>query len=260
MSEKTENRRGRILSLLRATRKEWQVEELASALDTRPLTIRRDLNDLAGSGAIIRTYGGCLVAERSASEYEYHQRVAHNFELKQAIGLAALDEIADGSTILINDGSTTFHLASNLSKFKRLVVYTNSLAMIAELGRMENVELYVLGGKYGRVSHTLDGSLTERSLEPLCFDAAFIGSDAISHEGKCLSHGADEARTTQIMLRQSRRKILLADHTKTEAKGSVAFASLADFDLWITSPGLSPKLLSSLSAMTKIRTARLVDS
>ena len=38
-----------------------------------------------------------------------------------------------GATLLINDGSTTFHLVTYLKNMGPLTIYTNSLAMIAEL-------------------------------------------------------------------------------------------------------------------------------
>ena len=130
-----------MLSILRAMQKELHVEELAEMLDVSPLTIRRDLQQLTEQKTIIRTHGGCLAAGRAALETEYHHKVAQHFELKQAIGKAAAKQVQPGNILLINDGSTTFHLAANLEGKSPLTVYTNSLAMISELSRFKDITI-----------------------------------------------------------------------------------------------------------------------
>ncbi len=43
-------------------------------------------------------------------------------------------------------GSTTFHLAAHLKEKSPLTIYTNSLAMIAELSQPPDITIYILGG------------------------------------------------------------------------------------------------------------------
>ena len=82
-------RKSEIVSLLRALQTELRVDDLARMLEVSPLTVRRDLEQLAAEGLIIRTHGGCIAAGRAALESQYHSKVAHNFGLKQAVGRAA---------------------------------------------------------------------------------------------------------------------------------------------------------------------------
>ena len=86
---KTKNRQNKILALLRAMQEEVHVDKLSEILEVSPLTIRRDLKELADEKAIIRTHGGCMLAGRSALESEYHKKVAKHFDLKQKIGAKA---------------------------------------------------------------------------------------------------------------------------------------------------------------------------
>ena len=249
---KPEARQQNILSRLRALQREWRVDELAQALRVSPLTIRRDLDSLTRQGAVVRTLGGCLAAgpiQNSA----YQRRVATQFEEKQAIGQEAAGEVRPGDVLIINDGSTTFHLASCLGSRGPLTIYTNSIAMIGELSRFRDIRLYVLGGEYHADMFYLGGSLTGRVLETIEADIVFLGTDAIDSRGRCLVHDQDVARTTQMMMRRGKRKILLADGAKLEAAGSVAYATLRDFDLWITSGSSSRAAMRRLRKMTQIR-------
>lgn len=245
-------RQQQILARLTAIQKEWKVAELAAAMKVSPITIRRDLESLSRPGAVIRTLGGCLIDNRRR-QAAYHERVAHNFELKQAIGQAAAKEIRKNGVILINDGSTTFHLAGCLDKCGPATVYTNSIVMITEISRFPNVRLNILGGEYHPDLFYLGGSLLGRVLETIKADIAFIGTDAVSPDGGCYCQDEDTARIARMMMRQAKRCVLLADHTKVGARAPVKFAGLKDFDLWITSKGLKRNMLNKLRKMTKIK-------
>jgi DeoR/GlpR family transcriptional regulator of sugar metabolism len=249
------HRRSEIVSLLRAMQSELHVDELARILKVSELTIRRDLDQLAAESLVIRTHGGCIAAGRTALETGYHAKVAQNFQLKEAIGRVAAEEVKPGDILLLSDGSTTFHLAAKLENRGPLTVYTNSLAMITDLARCKDLSLYILGGKYNGILYSLQGSLTEQVLESLQIDICFIGADAINAEGQCMVTTPEEATLTRAMLRRARRRILMADHTKCGGSGHFAYASLSDFQLWITTPGIDPGLLDAYRGMVEIKEA-----
>ena len=139
-------RQQQILAQLHALQSELSVEELGRKFAVSALTIRRDLDQLEREEAILRTHGGCVL--RTSVESAYHKRVALNFELKEAIGRAAANEVRTGEVILINDGSTPFHLAAHLWEVGKLFVCMNSLAVISALSRFPSVRLFILGGEY----------------------------------------------------------------------------------------------------------------
>jgi DeoR/GlpR family transcriptional regulator of sugar metabolism len=247
------DRQREILSYLQAMQREFPVEELAEKLHVSPLTIRRDLDTLGAGKAIVRTYGGCISAGLSAIEKEYYNKVAKNYALKQAIGEAAAGLVCPGDVILINDGSTTYHLAFHLDGVENLTVFTNSIQMISALARYKNINLYILGGKYHTGLNHLSGSLTEQILEKMSFDSVFLGVDAIDSEGGCFSNTPEDARLAQIMLRTGRKKILLADRTKFNTAGFFRFSVLGDFDLLITNRIENKALFNEVKILTSIQ-------
>lgn len=254
---KPQDRKDAILSYLRAVQRECNVEELAGKMHVSQLTIRRDLNNLAEKKMIVRTYGGCIFGGMSAVETEYHKKVNINYEIKQAIGKAAAKHVSNGDVILINDGSTTYHLATNLGKFESLTVFTNSIAMIPAFGSYGNIVIYLLGGRYNIGFSHVTGSLTEQILEKMSFDTVFLGVDAIDPDGRCLSSTTDDARLSQIMLRAGKKKILLADNTKINAKGFLSYAMLEDFDLFITNKIEDKDILKEFKKMTTIQEVKI---
>jgi DeoR/GlpR family transcriptional regulator of sugar metabolism len=248
---KPEKRQAEIVSLLRAMQRELTVEEIATQFGTSALTVRRDLDALVEAGIILRTYGGCII--RTGLGDAYQKQVARNFRLKQAIGATAADLVKSGEVILIDDGSTTFHLATNLESRAPITVVTNSIAVIPALARCPGIQVEILGGLYSRDTNFLGGSLSERLLEMLYFDAVFVGADAVDNTGKCMVRSADVARLTQVMLKRATRRFLLADHTKAGRTSHVIYGSLGDFDLWVTTTGISSKLLAAYRKLTTVK-------
>jgi DeoR/GlpR family transcriptional regulator of sugar metabolism len=246
-----QQRQQQILAQLHALQSELSVEELASKFAVGPLTIRRDLEQLERDNTILRTHGGCVL--RTSVESDYYKRIALNFEMKQAIGRAAAEEVKANDVILINDGSTPFHLAPHLGRIGKLSVFTNSLSVIPVLSRFPMVRLYILGGEYNPEMHFIGGSIMERTLEGLHFDAVFLGADAIDANGNCLVSDPEVARLTEVMLRRGSRCILLADHTKVGVQAHVVYARLSGFDTWITTPGINLVQLRNFSQQTHVK-------
>jgi DeoR/GlpR family transcriptional regulator of sugar metabolism len=252
---KPKQRQEVILAQLHALQSELAVEDLAKRFAVSSLTIRRDLDQLEADRVILRTHGGCVL--RTSVESAYHNRVALNFELKQAIGRAAAKEVKNGNVILINDGSTAFHLAPHLGHLEKLFVHTNSLAVIPILARFPGVRLYILGGEYDPEMRYISGSITEQALEALQFDMVFLGTDAVDARGNCLVSDPDDARLAEIMVRRGGRRILLADHTKVGAKAHVVYARLSNFDVWYTTPRINPVQLRQFNQQTTVKVVNL---
>ncbi len=236
---------------LRAEPREWSVDEIAEMFGVSALTVRRDLDELAGKNLVLRTHGGCIVANRVADS-PYYRKISENFSLKSQIGRKAAELIRPGQKILINDGSTCFHLASNLGGCGPLTVFTNSIAMISELRRFDGIKIYVLGGEYNPDLFYLLGGITELTLERLSFDIVFLGADAIGYRGECMCCEPEVARTTEMMLRCGRKRILLADHKKINAGGYVRYGTLEDFDMWITTDGLPNKMADKYESLINL--------
>ena len=160
-----------------------------------------------------------------------------------------------GDVILINDGSTPFHLAPHLDRVGKLLVYTDSLAVISVLSRFPCVRLFILGGEYNPEMQLIGGSMMEETLEGLQFDRIFLGTDAIDAKGNCLVSDPDIARLTEIMLRRGSRRILLADHTKVGASAHAIYGCLSDFDICYTTSHISPVQLRQFSQQTTVKVA-----
>ena len=101
---------------------------LSRHFDVDGSTIRRDLAQLERAGLIKRTHGGVLPAEPGAViDVPYRVREQENLLAKQAIARMVVDMVADGETVILDNGSTIYQVALELRRRKRLNVVTNDL-------------------------------------------------------------------------------------------------------------------------------------
>ena len=110
------------------------VGELANIFGVSHETIRRDLKLLADNGHLDVVHGGA--ARRGMMEPSIAQRGEENAEGKLAIAREAARMVADGSSVLIDSGTTTAALTHELVGRPGLTVFTNSLNHAVTLCRV----------------------------------------------------------------------------------------------------------------------------
>src|SRR4051812_5186843 len=89
---------------------EVDIKVLAAELGTSDITIRRDLNQLADDGMLIRTHGGAMRVSLPEMPHNFGNKAAVNQVAKDHICRKAAQEINDGDIIFMDCGSTVFRL------------------------------------------------------------------------------------------------------------------------------------------------------
>ena len=82
--------------------------DLSIQLNVSEDTIRRDLNELAENGKVIKVYGGAL---SKSFQFPFQEGNVYAKEAKKEIASKALSLIQSGMTILIGGGTTMIELA-----------------------------------------------------------------------------------------------------------------------------------------------------
>jgi DeoR/GlpR family transcriptional regulator of sugar metabolism len=207
---RTRSRRERILALIRAG--EEDVEVLARLLDVSPSTIRRDLAVMRDEGAVMRTYGGAVLAHVQPEE-ALATRETENRAAKEAIARTAAALIEDGDSVLLDAGSTVGALGRLLTA-RRLTVVTGNLPLVSVLAHVPTIELIVLGGTVRSTSMGVVGPLAEQALRRVTVDKVFLGCDGlVAGRGLCEA-SAQQTALKELMAEQAADVFVLADATK----------------------------------------------
>ena len=201
-------------------------EALARHLDVSLVTVRRDLNQLAAHGRLVRTFGGAVPSGGREPESTLAQRQNKNKSRKEAIARVAAAEILPGETIILDAGTTTGALAGQLRGWRDLRVITNSLQVMAVLAGDDGIELIMLGGATRQKSLSTVGPLAELSLRRLTADRVFLGADGIvAGRGLCEA-GMDQIQLKELMMVQATTIYVLADSSKLGRPAQQAWAPL----------------------------------
>ncbi|WP_138444048.1 DeoR/GlpR family DNA-binding transcription regulator [Sinomonas susongensis] len=192
------------------------VDELAGEFDVSLSTIRRDLDRLAGSGRILRTYGGAAPASPKR-EQSLRERELTASEAKEAIGRQAASLVAPGSVNILDAGTTVGALARCLTAREDVTVVTNGMTTARALEHADGVEVVLLGGRLRHISSGTVGPLAEAALAALTADAAFLGADGVSARRGLSEETDQQASLKRAMVQAAEQLYVLADATKLEA-------------------------------------------
>ncbi|MDB5154362.1 MAG: DeoR/GlpR transcriptional regulator, partial [Mucilaginibacter sp.] len=144
------------------TEGEVDIKQTAAELYISEITIRRDLNHLAGDGLLYRTHGGAMKVDPLQVPHDFINKAAKNVEAKDRICRAAANQINHGDIVFMDCGSTVFRLCQFI-KNKKIKVITNSIPVVYEL-QNSLVSLNIIGGEFDAERQAVHGKIAEEHI------------------------------------------------------------------------------------------------
>jgi DeoR/GlpR family transcriptional regulator of sugar metabolism len=215
---------------------EVSVEALSQKFDTSEVTIRKDLASLETNGLLLRRYGGAIAIPKEVVNDENIDKVS---DRKIKLAKLAAQLINDHNRIVIDSGSTTGALISELNYKQGLVVMTNSLHVANALNALENEPtLLMTGGTWDIRSESFQGQVAESVLRSYDFDQLFIGADGVD-----LLRGTTTFNEliglSQVMADVSREVIVMIESEKIGRKIPNLELAWQSVDVLVTDENLS---------------------
>ena len=210
-------------------------------------TARKDLIALAEQGIAQKTHGGAVIVDSYFAETDVflNRRMKRNTAQKRAIAHFAAGLIPNGSTIILDSGSTTYWIARELCVRKNSTVITNSLTTAMTLAQ-NGVNVLTLGGEVHPSNLAAVGQWADLCLRSIRVDIAFIGASALSvTRGPCVEN-FPEAHAKWKMMESAARRYLVADSSKFQSSALIEYASWDQFDAIITDHALPEEIRVAL--------------
>ena len=218
---------------------EVTVEHLAERFETSTATIRRELSNLEGAGLLRRTHGGAIQVEpmlyepfgRLSSFAAQGQRHAAE---KRRIGLAAAEMINDGEMVALSAGTTTTQVGRSIHHRTRVTIVTNAVNIAMELSHRVDLKIIMTGGSLEKNCFALTGPSGIAAVNGMFYDQAFISVDGIHPEHGLTSDSLELGALNRTIIQQSRKIVVVADHSKFGKVGKTLIAPVEKADLIIT--------------------------
>ena len=215
-----------------------RIVDLVEAFDVSDETIRRDLAVLEDQGYLTRTHGGAIADGRD-SETTFQRRAREFPAQKDAIARAAAALVQDGSTIMMDSGTTMRHFATQLQHKRDLVVITNGINNTNELLANPSLTLVLTGGVVRRATLGASGELAVATLKSLHADQTFIATQGFSAKAGLTYPSFEEVAVKRALIESGGKVTLLADGSKCGRASMVQVAPLTAVHRIITSPPIA---------------------
>ncbi|HET7200659.1 MAG TPA: DeoR family transcriptional regulator [Burkholderiales bacterium] len=217
------------------------VEALARHFGVTYQTIRRDINCLVELKLLKRYHGGAGLPS-SIENFAYDTRRTLFHEEKRRIAQLVAQHIPNNSSLFINLGTTTEEVAKALLRHKGLRVITNNLNVAALMSANQECEVIVTGGMVRSRDRGVIGEATVEFIRQFKVDFGVIGISGIERDGTLLDFDYHEVRVSEAIIANSRRVLLVADHSKFGRQALVRLAQLSRIAALFTDRPIPPEM------------------
>jgi DeoR family transcriptional regulator, aga operon transcriptional repressor len=230
------------------------VEDLATAVDASPASIRRDLIELEQRGLVNRTHGGAEVPGQTAYQpfrfdAAFSLREERFADEKRRIALAAADTVNEGDTIALSPGTTTTQIARSLRHREGIHIVTSAINIGMELSSQPNMKVTLTGGAIRWPgSFSLVGATTFESIQRLFFDKVFMGACGIHPEHGLTVIESDEALVLAEMVKHGKQIIAVADSSKLGMVSASRVCTTKELHTIITDDGATQELIEAFES------------
>ena len=220
------------------------LEELSKHVETSVSTVRRDLTALEASGNLRRTHGGARIVAPKTDEFAFTARDTHQLSEKEAIGRACAALIGSNQSVIIDAGTTVYHVARHLEE-KAPQIVTNSLPVANLFASANKVEVILAGGViYPRLG-VLVGPMTVEAYSRMRADIAIMSAGGITLEGITNSH-ALLIDIQRAMLKAAQKIVFCLDHSKFGRQSVSPLCGLEQVDAIVTDSHAPASLVAGL--------------
>lgn len=245
-----------ILSLLEQKDGFISFRDLEKHLDASPATLRRDLNRLAEDGHIDRVRGGAKLpgrnvrGRRSEDDHLAGTPFTENLRLmpdqKRAIGRAAAELCRNGTSVMIDGGTTTLQMCHFLSG-RDLQVFTNSLHIARALLPQPNTRILLPGGSVFREQDIILSAVGDETMPKFHAPQFFMGATSIGPQG-IMQPDVILVAAERRLIDRADELIVLVDHTKFQGPSGNVVCGIDEVDVVITDAGVNDDDVAMLEA------------
>jgi DeoR/GlpR family transcriptional regulator of sugar metabolism len=200
-------------------------------------TIRRDLQELAEEGKIIKVHGGAL--SPSFNHVYFSTNGVYSQTQKKTIAQKAIGLISNGMFVLTSGGTTIIEMARMLPPQLKATFISGSIPAILEYMHHPNIEVILIGDKISKNSKITVGSQAIARIKEVKADICFLGTNAIDLQQGITDNDWEVVQLKKAMIQSSKKVVCLSIAEKINTIQPIKVCALEDIDVVVTE--LSPE-------------------
>ena len=204
-------------------------------------TVRRDLQELADEGRIIKVHGGALSQSFGFGSVPAAKIYAH--EHKKKIAQKVVSLIKDGMFVLTTGGTTIIEMARILPPQLKATFITGSVPAVLEYSQHPNIEVILIGDKVSKISKITVGGDAIAKIKQIKADLCLMGVNSIDPVHGITDNDWDVVQVKKAMIAASQKTVCLTISEKLNSFQPIQVCEVADIDMLITELPPADKLL-----------------
>jgi DeoR/GlpR family transcriptional regulator of sugar metabolism len=205
---------------------------LSGEMDVSEDTVRRDLQELADEGRIIKVHGGALSHSFNYTGYPVSKIYAHEF--KKAIAQKAVSLIKDGMFILTTGGTTILEIARMLPPQLKATFISGSVPAVLEYLHHPNIEVIIIGDKVSKNSKITVGGDAIAKIKQIKADLCLMGVNSIDPIHGVTDNDWDVVQVKKAMIESAQKTVCLSISEKINTTQPIQICELNKVDVLIT--------------------------
>jgi DeoR/GlpR family transcriptional regulator of sugar metabolism len=206
--------------------------DLSQTIRVSDDTIRRDLQELAEAGKLIKVHGGAL----SPSFHNGQQvtKEVYSYQQKKTIAQKAVELVKDGMFVLTGGGTTILELARTLPPQLRATFISGSIPVLYEYMSHPNIDVIAVGDKISKNSKITVGSEAISRIRQLKADICFLGINAIDIENGVSDNDWEVVQIKRAMIDSAKKLVCLTISEKINTLQPIQVCDIKKIDTLIT--------------------------
>lgn len=207
-----------------------EVGGLADLFAVSEMTVRRDLDRLAGRGRLRRVRGGAV----AIGPEPFAERYARQAAEKDVIADKLVDLVGAGGAVAMDASTTIQRLVRRLRDVGHLTVLTNGPDTFFALQDVEGVTAVLTGGQLDKRTGSLVGPVAARATRTLTLRRAFVSATAIEPELGTTEQTLEDAEAKASLVDAAASLVVAVDHTKLGHHATARCLDTARIDVLVT--------------------------
>lgn len=195
-------------------------------------TIRRDLQELAEEGKLIKVHGGAL--SYSFNEVYYPIKSVYSHDQKKIIAQKAIALIEQGMFVLTSGGTTIIEMARSLPSTLKATFISGSIPAILEYMQHPNVDVVMIGDRVSKNSKITIGGDAIAKIRQINADLCFLGINAIDINRGTTDTDWDIVQLKKAMIESSKKVVCLTISEKINTCQPIHICDVQHIDILIT--------------------------
>ena len=222
------------------------LSDIGAAFNISESTVRRSLARMEKLGLLRRFRGGAVALHGKTTAYD--QRLDNFYTEKRYITGRAVEQVKEGSNVILLGGTTVSGMCPYLYS-KKLTVITNSLTVIDQLKDSPSITLIALGGVYNHDEYEFVGNMTTMGLRFMRADSLFMSCVGFAPDAGFMTNHIDSVEFYRLCMKNADKTFMLADSSKAKRTDIAVFAAIGEVDCLISDTKLSSEIIDTFNEM-----------